>query len=90
MGFKSHSFQDKFYIFESVVTCSVHNIIRDAVLMCAPKLTLVSLVYHPEPATKKWKEEKVKSENGYAHKYQKTVKRIRGVSPGSVHFKCCW
>jgi len=38
--------------------------------MCAQKLTLVSLVYHTEPATKKWKEEKVKSENGYAQKYQ--------------------
>jgi len=29
--------------------------------MCAQKLTLVSLIYHTEPKTKKWKREKLKS-----------------------------
>ena len=31
--------------------------IRDAVLTCAQKLTLVSLIYRTEPTTKKWKTE---------------------------------
>ena len=29
--------------------------------MCAQKLTKVSLIYHTEPTTKKWKTEKLKS-----------------------------
>jgi len=34
-----------------------------------------------EPATEKWKTEKLKSENGYARVYWQTVRGIRGVSP---------
>ena len=37
--------------------------IWDAILMFAQKLTWVSLIYHTEPKTKKWKKEKLKSEN---------------------------
>ena len=51
--------------------------IRDAILTCARKPTCVSLIYHTEPTTKKWKTEKVK--NGYAQKY--TVWGIHVVSP---------
>ena len=44
---------------------------RDAILTCAQKLTCVSLIYHTETTTKKWKTEKVKrKKNGYAQKYR--------------------
>ena len=42
-----------------------------AILTCAQKPTYVSLIYHTEPTTKKWKEEKLKVKNGYAHKFGK-------------------
>ena len=35
-----------------------YDTIRDAILRCAQKLTWVSLIYHTEPTTKKWKTEK--------------------------------
>jgi len=54
--------------------------IRDAILTCAQKLTLVSLIYCTEPKTKKCEKE-LKSTNGYAQKYRYTVRGIRGVSP---------
>jgi len=54
--------------------------IRDAILTCAQKLTLVSLIYCTEPKTKKCEKE-LKSKNGYAQKYRYTVRGIRGVSP---------
>ena len=38
-----------------------NDTIRDAILTCAQKLTKVSLIYHTEPTTKKWKTEKLKS-----------------------------
>jgi len=34
--------------------------IRDADLMCAQKLTCISLIYRTEPTTKKWKNGKTK------------------------------
>ena len=39
------------------------------------------LMCRTEPATEKWKTEKLKSENGYARVYRQTVRGIRGVSP---------
>ena len=46
-----------------------YDMIRDAILTCAQKLTCVSLIYHTEPTTKKWKtEKKLKSKKGYAQK----------------------
>ena len=54
--------------------------IRDAILTCAQKLTLVSLIYCTEPKTKK-SEKELKSKSGYAQKYRYTVRGIRGVSP---------
>jgi len=54
--------------------------IRDAILTCAQKLTLVSLIYCTEPRTKKC-EKGLKSKNGYAQQYRYTVRGIRGVSP---------
>jgi len=48
----------------------IGHTIRDAVLMCAQKLTRVSLIYRTEPTTKKGKTEEIlKSKNGYAQKY---------------------
>ena len=35
--------------------------IQDAIVTCAQWLTFVSLIYHTEPTTKKWKTEKLKS-----------------------------
>jgi len=56
--------------------------IRDAIVKCAQKPTRVSLIYHTEPTTKKWKNRKTKKvKNGYAQKRRKTVRRIRGISP---------
>jgi len=38
-----------------------YDTIRDTILTCAQKLTRVSLIYHTEPTTEKWKTEKLKS-----------------------------
>jgi len=54
--------------------------IRDAILTCTQKLTLVSLIYCTEPKTKK-SEKELKSKSGYAQKYRYTVRGIHGVSP---------
>ena len=48
----------------------LYDTIRDAILTCAQKPTWVSLIYRTEPTTKKCKTEKVKSNDGYAQKYQ--------------------
>jgi len=46
--------------------------IRDAIVTCAQKLTRVSLIYHTEPTTKKWKNRKTKKvKNRYAQKRRK-------------------
>ena len=45
-----------------------YDTIRDAILTCARKPTLVSLIYPTEPTTKKCKIEKLKSKYGYAQK----------------------
>ena len=50
-----------------------HVTIRDAVLTCARKPTLASLIYRTEPTTRQGKTEKRKSKNGYAQKYRLTV-----------------
>ena len=47
-----------------------HDTIREAILTCAQKLTKVSLIYRTETKTRKWKNEEVKSKNGYAQKYR--------------------
>jgi len=36
------------------------DMIRDAILMCAQKVTWVNLIYHTKPTTKKWKTGKLK------------------------------
>ena len=41
--------------------CCLSYTIRDAIFTFAQKLTQVSLIYHTEPTTKKWKTEKLKS-----------------------------
>jgi len=40
---------------------SLYDTIRDAILTCTQKLTLLSLIYCTEPTTKKWKTEKLRS-----------------------------
>jgi len=39
---------------------SLYDTIRDGILTCAQKLTLLSLIYCTEPTTKKWKTEKLR------------------------------
>jgi len=45
-----------------------YDTIWDAILMCARKPTWVSLIYRTETTTKKYKNKKLKSKNGYAQK----------------------
>jgi len=62
----------KFPLSHSPVSSKRYDTIRDAILMCAKKVTGVSLMYHTEPTTKKWKTEKLKSKKiGYAQKFRK-------------------
>ena len=54
---------------------------QDAILTCAHKLIRVSLIYHTEPTTKKWKTEKNKKQkNRYAQVYRYTVHGICRIS----------
>ena len=46
-----------------VTSAERYDTIRDAILTCGQTLTWVSLIYHMEPTSKKWKTEKLKSKN---------------------------
>jgi len=46
----------------SIYSTVKYNTIRDAIVTCAQKLTQVTLIYHTEPKTKKWKTEKTKKQ----------------------------